>query len=564
MDARFPEGFRWGVATAYQVEGAWDEDGKGKSIWDRYTHTPGKIAHGDTGDRANDHRHRYREDVALMRSLGVQAYRFSISWPRILPEGTGRSNQKGIDFYRRLADELRSAGIEPFATLYHWDLPQALQDRGGWQSRDTVHAFADYAGVAAASLGELVKHYFTINEFHSFVDMGHRGLELEVGGDSVSIELAPGLKLTAGELNQVRHHSVLAHGMAVQAIRSQGVPGTRVGFAENMNCAVPAIGDAEHIRAAEIATREENAPYLTVMLEGRYTDRYLAEAGADAPRFTDEDLAMIGTPVDFVGVNLYRPSEYVVPSEDERGYRAIPINESHPKMQSSWHLFGPEVMYWAPRQVASIWGALPSTSPRMAARRPTRCHRTGGSTTPIASCSFVPASTSSSGPQRKECLWPGTSCGAPRTTSSGRPGTAIASASSTSTSRRSSGRRSAVPSGSGRRRARTPWCRAHWMPRFEACTICGELSSRCAVRNHTAKAARCAVQAGDGPSSPHGQARELRQHSGALQAGIHRRVRTSIAYGHRAQRQVATGMDAALGGWCHPGKAIPCDYRASQ
>jgi beta-glucosidase len=359
MDARFPEGFRWGVATAYQVEGAWDEDGKGKSIWDRYTHTPGKIAHGDTGDRANDHRHRYREDVALMRSLGVQAYRFSISWPRILPEGTGRSNQKGIDFYRRLADELRSAGIEPFATLYHWDLPQALQDRGGWQSRDTVHAFADYAGVAAASLGELVKHYFTINEFHSFVDMGHRGLELEVGGDSVSIELAPGLKLTAGELNQVRHHSVLAHGMAVQAIRSQGVPGTRVGFAENMNCAVPAIGDAEHIRAAEIATREENAPYLTVMLEGRYTDRYLAEAGADAPRFTDEDLAMIGTPVDFVGVNLYRPSEYVVPSEDERGYRAIPINESHPKMQSSWHLFGPEVMYWAPRQVASIWGALP-------------------------------------------------------------------------------------------------------------------------------------------------------------------------------------------------------------
>jgi beta-glucosidase len=141
---QFPEGFYWGTATSsYQIEGAWNEDGKGLSIWDTYAHTPGKIKNGDTGDVANDHYHRYKEDVALMESIGANAYRFSISWPRIFPQGMGAPNPKGLDFYNRLVDELKSAGIEPFPTLYHWDLPQALQDNGGWQSRDTAKAFAD-------------------------------------------------------------------------------------------------------------------------------------------------------------------------------------------------------------------------------------------------------------------------------------------------------------------------------------------------------------------------------------------------------------------------------------
>src|SRR5215472_9474209 len=180
----FPKAFFWGVATAsYQIEGAWNEDGKGKSIWDSYAHTPGRIKNGDTGDVANDHYHRYKEDVALMKDIGATAYRFSIAWPRIFPQGTGTPNPKGVDFYKRLTEELRTNGIEPFATLYHWDLPQALQDKyGGWVSKDTAKAFADYAGYVAAQLGDRVKHYFTINEFASFVEGGYQGLDVEVGG----------------------------------------------------------------------------------------------------------------------------------------------------------------------------------------------------------------------------------------------------------------------------------------------------------------------------------------------------------------------------------------------
>jgi beta-glucosidase len=352
----FPDGFRWGVATSsYQIEGAWNEDGKGESIWDRFAHTPGNIANDDTGDVANDHYHRYAEDVALMKDIGATAYRFSIAWPRLLPEGTGQPNPKGIDFYNRLVDELLAAGIEPYATLYHWDLPQTLQDRGGWQSRDIPLAFADYAGYVAEQLSDRVKHFFTINEFHSFVDTGHQVLKVPVGGKTVEIKIAPGLSLSNRDLNQVRHHAVLAHGLAVQAIRAHGLAGTKVGFAENMSAAVPAIGAPDYIAAAQAATRELNAPYMTVMLEGRYTDAYLANAGADAPEFTPEDLAIISSPVDFVGVNLYRPSIYVAPSNEPSGFRLVPINESHPKMQSSWHLLGPEVMYWATRFVTALW-----------------------------------------------------------------------------------------------------------------------------------------------------------------------------------------------------------------
>jgi hypothetical protein len=180
----FPKGFLWGTATsAYQIEGAWNEDGKGPSIWDTYAHTQGKIRDGTTGDVANDHYHRYKEDVALMKDLGATAYRFSISWPRIFPNGTGEPNLKGLDFYNRLVDELVAAGIAPFPTLYHWDLPQALQDKGGWQSRETVKAFGDYAGYVAGKLSDRVRHFFTINEFFSFVEFGHHGAEVSVGGD---------------------------------------------------------------------------------------------------------------------------------------------------------------------------------------------------------------------------------------------------------------------------------------------------------------------------------------------------------------------------------------------
>ena len=357
---RFPDGFYWGVATSsYQIEGAWNEDGKGVSIWDTFAHKPGNIKNDDNGDVANDHYHRYKEDVALMKSIGANAYRFSIAWPRIFPEGIGQPNQKGLDFYNRLVDELVHAGIEPFATLYHWDLPQTLQERyGGWRSKDTAKAFADYAGYMAKQLGDRVKHYFTINEFASFVEGGYQVLDIDVGGGKkVHMGGAPGLNLSDSELKQVRHHAVLGHGLAVQAIRASGPAGTKVGFAENIRVAVPVIDAPEYIKAAETATRERNAGFMTVMLEGRYTDAYLAAAGGGTPKFTEAELKTIASPLDFVGINVYKPGWYVEPSDEPPGYRDIPINASHPKMQSSWHVLDPEVMYWAPRQMQTIWGA---------------------------------------------------------------------------------------------------------------------------------------------------------------------------------------------------------------
>jgi beta-glucosidase len=357
---RFPEGFYWGVGTSsYQIEGAWNEDGKGMSIWDTFAHTPGNIKNDDNGDVANDHYHQYKEDVALMKSIGANAYRFSVAWPRIFPEGTGQPNQKGLDFYNRLVDELRRAGIEPFATLYHWDLPQTLQDKyGGWRSKETAKAFANYAGYMTGQLGDRVKHYFTINEFRSFVEGGYQVIDVDVGGGKkVRLGGAPGLSLSESELKQVRHHAVLGHGLAVEAIRARGPAGTKVGFAENISIAVPVIDAPEYVRAAETVTRERNAGFTTVMLEGRYTEAYLASAGGGTPKFTEEELKTIASPLDFVGINVYKPGWYVEPSDEPPGYRDIPLNASHPKMQSSWHVLDPEVMYWAPRHMQKIWGA---------------------------------------------------------------------------------------------------------------------------------------------------------------------------------------------------------------
>lgn len=346
VPARFPKDFLWGTATSsYQIEGAVDEDGRGKSIWDIFSHTPGKIEDGTTGDRANEHYHRYRDDVALIKALGVKAYRFSIAWPRVFPDGAGQPNAKGLDFYNRLVDELLANGIEPYATLYHWDLPQALQDRvGGWRSSDTSKSFADYAAYVAQRLTDRVKNIFTVNEVGRFVNFGY-GWGID----------APGLKLPTAQLNQVRHHVALAHGLAVQAIRASARAGTRVGAAENIAACVPAIATPENIRAAEIATRELNAGFLGVMLEGKYTDGFLAYAGADAPKFTPEELKIIGTPNDFVGLNIYAPQYYVTASDRAPGFRVLPFPTSFPHMNSEWLRIGPEVIYWAPRIAAKIW-----------------------------------------------------------------------------------------------------------------------------------------------------------------------------------------------------------------
>ena len=342
----FPSGFIWGTATsAYQIEGAVKEDGRGQSIWDTFSHTLGKIRDHSNGDRADDHYHRYKEDVGLLKGLGVKAYRFSIAWPRVFPDGTGAPNPKGLDFYNRLLDELLANGIEPFATLYHWDLPQALQDRvGGWQSSETSKAFANYAGYVAERLSDRVKSFFTVNEVGRFVNFGY-GWGID----------APGLKLPPAVLNQVHHNVALGHGLAVQAIRARARAGTKVGPAENIAACLPAIDTPENIRAAEIATRELNAGFLNVVLTGKYTDAFLKYAGKDAPKFTDDELKIISSPNDFVGLNIYAPQFYVVASEKAPGFDVLPFPASFPRMNSDWLRVGPETAYWVPKLSAKIW-----------------------------------------------------------------------------------------------------------------------------------------------------------------------------------------------------------------
>jgi beta-glucosidase len=341
----FPEGFLWGCATAaYQIEGGAKEDGRGPSIWDTFSHIPGKVFQNQTGDVADDHYHRYKEDIGLLKSLGAKTYRFSIAWPRIFPQGTGQPNEKGLAFYKRVLDEIQANGITPYCTLFHWDLPQALQDKlGGWESRDTAKAFADYAGYIAGQLGDRIQYFFTTNEFSSFIDLGYR-----------DGKFAPGLKLPPARLNQARHNAVLAHGMAVQAIRAKSKAGTKVGVVDNLVSAVPVVETDQHIQASRQATRYLNAQYLTVIMEGKYLEEYLQEQGPAAPKFTDEDLKIISSPIDCLGINLYNPT-YARADESKRGFAVVPNPKSFPHMLSPWLSVGPEALYWAPRHVAQIW-----------------------------------------------------------------------------------------------------------------------------------------------------------------------------------------------------------------
>jgi len=339
----FPKGFLWGCSTAaYQVEGGAQDDGRGPSNWDIFSHTPGKTHNGDTGDVADDSYHRYKEDVQLLRSLGVQTYRMSISWSRVFPNGTGQMNAKGMDYYNRVVDELLANRITPYITLFHWDLPAALP--GGWQNRNTALAFAEYAGFVTRKLGDRVNHFMTTNEFTCFTDLGYR-----VG------QFAPGLQLPAKEANQVRHHGILAHGLAVQAIRANSPRGTQVGLAENANVYVPVIETPEHIDAARRATRMGNAPFLTALMEGAYMNEYLEQEGANAPHFAPGDFNAIGSPLDFVGLNIYTPTYVRADANSPMGYALEPAPTSYPHMASPWLTIGPECIYWGVRNVCDVW-----------------------------------------------------------------------------------------------------------------------------------------------------------------------------------------------------------------
>ncbi len=293
LPLQFPPDFHWGVATsAFQIEGAATADGKGESIWDRFCRVPGAIADASTGDVACDHVGRLDEDLDLIASLGVDTYRFSVSWPRVQPLGYGAWNEAGLRFYERLVDGLRARGIRPFLTLNHWDLPQALQDQGGWAARDTVHRFVDYARGIHARLGGRVAAITTHNEPWVVATLGH-----EVGC------FAPGLKSRATAA-QVAHHLLLSHGLALQALRADGCRAA-LGIVLNMSPAEPATPSEADRAKARLDDALGLRWYTDPLFHGRYPEEALAHLGADAPRTEAGDLQAIAQPLDYLGVNYY-------------------------------------------------------------------------------------------------------------------------------------------------------------------------------------------------------------------------------------------------------------------
>ena len=320
---RFPSNFLWGAATAsYQIEGAWNEDGKGESIWDRFSHTPGKITNGDTGDLTCDHYHRYPEDIALMRQLGLKAYRFSISWPRVIPNGMVPVNPKGLDFYDNLVDRLLAANIQPFATLYHWDLPQALEDKGGWRNRDTAHYFADYTAVMVKRLGDRVKHWATFNEPLVAAFAGH------LWG-----EHAPGIKDEKIAL-QTAHNILVAHGLSVQAIRSVDSD-LQAGVVLSLWPVEPVEDTPENITVAEKTWQEGgDILFLDTIFKGHYPPAGWEKAGDNVPQIMPGDMALISQKLDFMGVNYY--SRQLV---DVTGERVRPEGPEYTEM--NWEVCAP-------------------------------------------------------------------------------------------------------------------------------------------------------------------------------------------------------------------------------
>jgi beta-glucosidase len=333
----FPPDFLWGAATsAYQIEGAVHEDGRALSMWDRFAAVPGATYQGQTGEVAADHYHRMEEDVALMTALNLNAYRFSLSWPRILPQGTGTVNERGLDFYDRLVDALLARGIRPLATLYHWDLPVTLQDRGGWPARDTAYAFADYAGVVARRLGDRVQWWLTQNEPWCSAYLGY----------ALGIH-APGLRdkqlaVDAG------HHVLLAHGLAVPRLRAHLSPQAQVGIALDFYPVYAADNRPETQLAVKRADSFRNRWFLDPLFWGRYPDDLFTDLGVAPPSIREDDFAIISVPIDFLGVNYYSRmlvrdrtdsgtgAEHSVPADTYEAIERIP-GASYTEM--GWEIF---------------------------------------------------------------------------------------------------------------------------------------------------------------------------------------------------------------------------------
>ena len=335
----FPKSFVWGTATSsYQIEGAWNEDGKGPSVWDMFCRKPGAIWWKQTGDVACDHYHRYKEDVAIMKQIGAKAYRFSICWPRVIPAGTGAVSAKGLDFYDRLVDELLANGIEPFVTLFHWDYPYDLYCRGGWLNPYSPDWFADYTTVVVKKLSDRVQNWMTLNEPQVFVAEGHF-----IGRH------APGLKMVRKEMLQVIHHVLLAHGKSVQAIRANTRRPAKVGIAPIGGVRIPVSTAPDDIeRARQFMWAADDQPFWSLswyadpIFFKQYPPEGVAACAKDMPAIGARDMETIGQPLDFYGVNIYGGSPAGV-GQEHAHYEAYP--EGYPITAYNWPVV-PSSLYW--------------------------------------------------------------------------------------------------------------------------------------------------------------------------------------------------------------------------
>jgi beta-glucosidase len=343
MSGEFPKNFLWGVAAAsYQVEGAWDEDGKGPSVWDEFCRKPGAVWMGQSGEVACDHYHRYPEDIALIKGLGAHAYRLSISWPRVLPSGTGDVNPKGLDFYDRLVDGLLAEGIAPYVTLFHWDYPYDLYCRGGWLNPYSSDWFADYTTLIVKRLSDRVTNWMTLNEPQVFLGAGHQ-----------EGRHAPGLTLDVHQVLTAAHNALLAHGKSVQAIRANAVKTPRVGFAPIGAVSFPASSSTADIEAARrqmFSVSQKNmwnaSWFSDPIFFKKYPEDGLALFGRDMPAVQSGDMDIIGQPVDFYGVNIYTGSRIQAGQDGEPQPAGDPVGG--PRTAYNWTV-SPESLYWGPR-----------------------------------------------------------------------------------------------------------------------------------------------------------------------------------------------------------------------
>ena len=338
----FPKDFVFGCATAaYQIEGGAFEDGRGPSVWDMFCRKGGTIWQDHTGDVASDHYHRWAEDVAIMKQIGLRGYRFSISWPRVLPAGVGEVNEAGLAFYDRLVDALLAAGVQPYVTLFHWDYPYELYCRGGWLNPDSPNWFADYATLVAERLGDRVRHWMTLNEPQCFIGLGHHtGIH------------APGDRLGLKEVLRAAHHALLAHGKGVQAIRAAAKAQPAIGFAPVGSVKMPATespADIEAARQSMFALEGKNLWANTFWMDpvffGRYPEEAWTNMADEMPEIHDGDMETISQPLDFFGFNTYSGT-FVKTTPD--GPRDVPFPDGHPITAFYWWVT-PECMYWGPK-----------------------------------------------------------------------------------------------------------------------------------------------------------------------------------------------------------------------